>query len=161
MPIYEFYCSDCHTVFNFLSRRPRARKRPSCPRCGRPRLERRASAFAVSTGRAAPDDGESPPGADPRKLERALAGLAAEAERGAEDDPRAVADLMRRFCESGGLPPGDGMSEALRRLAAGEDPERIETELGELLEAEEAPGVATRRSARRLRPRVDPELHEL
>ena len=21
MPVYEFYCADCHTVFNFLARR--------------------------------------------------------------------------------------------------------------------------------------------
>jgi len=48
MPIYEFYCVDCHTVFNFFSRRIDTEKRPSCPRCGRPGLERRLQQFQQS-----------------------------------------------------------------------------------------------------------------
>lgn len=29
MPIYEFYCSDCHAIFNFLSRQMNISKRPT------------------------------------------------------------------------------------------------------------------------------------
>ena len=60
MPIYEFYCSDCHTVFNFLARKTADRRRPDCPRCRRPKLERRASTFAVSSGRGEPSDEDLP-----------------------------------------------------------------------------------------------------
>jgi putative FmdB family regulatory protein len=48
VPVYEFYCCDCHTIFNFLSRQVNTEKRPSCPKCGRPELERQVSPFAVS-----------------------------------------------------------------------------------------------------------------
>ena len=46
MPIYEFYCPDCHTIFNFFSARIETEKRPDCPRCGRSKLERRMSVFS-------------------------------------------------------------------------------------------------------------------
>ena len=35
MPIYEFYCSGCHTILSFLARTPNTRKRPACPHCGK------------------------------------------------------------------------------------------------------------------------------
>src|SRR5512145_1150123 len=65
MPVYEFYCAECHTIFNFLSRRVNTEKRPDCPRCGRPELERQVSSFAVSKGR--PEAGE-----DPEKIEEEM-----------------------------------------------------------------------------------------
>ena len=164
MPIYEFYCADCHTVFNFLSRTIETEKRPACPRCKRPRLERRASTFAVTSGRAERDPAELPSGVDPGRMEQAMAGLAREAESVADDDPKAMAGLMRRFYESTGAAMGEGMSEALRRFEAGEDPETIEAEMGEALEAEDpfaGQGPSLRRLGRRLGPAVDPELYEL
>ena len=161
MPIYEFYCADCHTVFNFLSRKIATRKRPACPRCAKPRLERRASTFAVASGRTEAAVEGLPEGADPQKMERAMAGLAAEAERTGDDDPRAVATLMRRFYETSGMPLGDGLNEALRRLEGGEDPETIEAEMGDVLEAEEGLAGSVRALARRRPPKVDTELHEL
>jgi putative FmdB family regulatory protein len=165
MPIYEFYCADCHTVFNFLSRTIETKKRPACPRCRRSHLERRASTFAVTSGRAEQDDpAELPAGVDPERMERAMAGLAHEAEGVGDDDPKAMAGLMRRFYEGTGAPMGEGMNEALRRFEAGEDPETIEAEMGEALEAEDpfaGQGPSLRRLGRRLGPAVDPELYEL
>ena len=35
MPIYEFYCRDCHRVYSFLSRSVAPDRRPPCPKCGR------------------------------------------------------------------------------------------------------------------------------
>ncbi|XCN71926.1 MAG: FmdB family zinc ribbon protein [Candidatus Electrothrix aestuarii] len=35
MPIYEFYCQDCNTIFNFFSSRINTEKRPDCPKCGK------------------------------------------------------------------------------------------------------------------------------
>ena len=163
MPIYEFYCANCHTVFNFLSRTIETKKRPVCPRCERPDLERRASTFAVTSGRAERDPAELPGGVDPERLERAMAGLAREAEGVGDDDPKAMAGLMRRFYEGTGAAMGAGMSEALRRFEAGEDPDTIEADLGDVLEAEDpfaGQGPSLGRLGRRSRPAVDPELYE-
>jgi putative FmdB family regulatory protein len=166
MPIYEFYCPDCHTIFSFLARSAGGRKRPSCPRCDRPKLEKRVSSFAISKGRSEPAGEEGFPDLDEAGMERAMASLAREAEGISEDDPRAMARLMRKFYQSSGMPMGEGMAEAMRRMEAGEDPEQIEEELGDLLEDEEAllggkkPGIKGLR--RRLRPPdVDDTLYEL
>ena len=158
MPIYEFYCGDCHTIFNFLARTI-SKKRPACPRCAKPGLERRASAFAISTGRTeetAPELGDL----DEASLERAMSELAGDAERMDENDPKAVAAMMRKLVERTGMPLGDGMDEAIRRLESGEDPERIEEEIGDLLDTE--PIERIRGLTRRLRPPgVDATLYEL
>ncbi|NOZ85528.1 MAG: zinc ribbon domain-containing protein [Deltaproteobacteria bacterium] len=136
MPVYEFYCPDCHMIFNFFSRRVNTTKRPSCPRCRRPKLERRVSIFSISKGRKE-SDGEDPfAGMDEEKLERAVESLAGEAGNLNEDDPRQVAGLMRKLYEKTGLKLGSGMEEALRRLESGEDPETVENELGDVLEEE-------------------------
>lgn len=166
MPIYEFYCSVCHTIFNFLSRAVDTTRRPACPRCGRKHLERRVSRFAVSRGLADPASDELPAGLDERRMEQAMEALAREADGLDEDDPRAMAGVMRRLYESTGLPLGDGMREALRRMEAGEDPDEIEEQLGDLLEQEDPFGeelpAGSSRLRRRLRaPEVDPTLHEM
>jgi len=97
-------------------------------------------------------------------MEQAMAGLAREAEGVTDDDPKAMAGLMRRFYEGTGTAMGEGMSEALKRFEAGEDPDSIEAEMGEALEAEDpfaGQGPSLRRLGRRWRPTVDPELYEL
>jgi putative FmdB family regulatory protein len=166
MPIYEFYCADCHTVYNFLSRTIETKKRPACPRCGRGGLERRVSAFAISKGRKEPAGGEDVPEVDETRLERAMASLASEAGSLDDEDPKGAARFMRRLYETAGLNLGPGMSEALRRMESGEDPEAIEEEMGDVLEEDPFAGAAVEKTgAKRFRrflpPRIDPELHEL
>lgn len=168
MPIYEFYCSDCHTVFSFFSRSVNTRKRPSCPRCSKRRLERKVSAFAIASGRTDAPEGESPSGVDETRMEQAMEALAAEAENIDENNPRQIAGLMRKLHDSAGLPMGEAMESAIERMEAGEDPEKIEEEMGDLLESEdpfaEDEGPRKRLGAirRRLRrPAVDETLHEL
>jgi putative FmdB family regulatory protein len=166
MPIYEFYCRDCHTLFSFLSRAVDTSRSPACPSCGRTPLERRASAFAVSRGRPEPAAAGSEPDLDDARMERAMAELAREAEGVGEDNPRAMARLMRRFYEGSGLRMGSGMEEAMRRMEAGEDPDAIEREMGDVLEDEDpfAGGdePALERLRRRLRPaRIDTTLYEM
>jgi len=170
MPIYEFYCPDCHTVFSFLARSTSTRRRPDCPKCGRPRLARRPSTFAVSRGldESAADESGLPADFDEARVERAMAEIASEAESVSEDDPRAMARLMRRFQETTGLSLGPGIEEAMARMEAGEDPERIEEEMGDLLDEDGEPSVEPtaagrlRALARRARPgRGDPGLYDL
>ena len=136
MPVYEFYCDDCHTIFNFLSRRVNTDKRPVCPKCGRPELERQVSSFAVSRGRTE-EQPEGMPEIDEARLEQVLQGLAGEMEGADENDPRQMARVMRRLAEASGLQPGGRFEEAVDRLEAGEDPASVEAELGDLLDGEE------------------------
>jgi putative FmdB family regulatory protein len=162
MPIYEFYCEKCNTVFNFFSRGVNTTKTPNCPQC-RKALRRQMSLFAkVSGGKEAPADDGMPP-LDEAKMEKAMAMLAGEAEKINEEDPRQAAQLMRKLTDATGLSLGDGMEEALHRLEKGEDPDRIEAEMGDLLEGEDPFTVQGRkmRGGRKPKPRVDETLYDL
>ena len=162
MPIYEFYCEDCNTIFNFFSSSVNTTKRPPCPRCKKKKLKRQMSTFARLTGAKEGGDLEDLP-IDEAKMEKAMNLLAREAEGINEDDPRQAANLMRKLSDAAGLGLGPGMEEALKRMEAGEDPEQIEAEMGDLLEQEE-PFVLEGRKGRRAKrpaPRRDETLYEL
>jgi hypothetical protein len=94
------------------------------------------SAFAF-TGKAKEDTNADDLPFDENKMEKAMQMLAGEADRINEDDPRQAANLMRKLSDMTGLELGTGMNEALKRMEAGEDPEAIEAEMGDLLEEEE------------------------
>jgi len=174
VPIYEFYCPGCHRVLSFFSRRIDTKRRPPCPRCGGRDLQRRVSAFAISKNRGeekAPE-ADLPPGFDEARMEQAMSALASEGNALEGDDPKAAARVMRRLFETSGLPVNEGMREALRRMESGEDPEKVEAEMGDLLgddpvggtEPEAASDRAVRRKARLRRllpPSVDPQLYEM
>ena len=136
MPIYEFYCEDCNTIFNFFSKTVNTTKRPKCPKCKTRTLSRQVSVFAV-TGRAKEDGDLDDLPFDESKMEKAMHMLAGEADKINEDDPKQAAQLMRKLSDMTGLKLGDGMDEALRRMEKGEDPEQVEAEMGDLLEEED------------------------
>ncbi|GAB6062241.1 FmdB family zinc ribbon protein [Deferrisoma palaeochoriense] len=171
MPVYEFYCPDCHVIFNFLARRPDPARRPDCPRCGREDLERQVSLFAISKGRkdTGGEGDDDLPDIDETRLEQAMESLAAEADSIDEDDPRQVARLMRKLYDATGMNLGPGMEEAIRRMEAGEDPDKIEEEMGDILEEEDPftggggpAGPRWKALKKRLRPpEVDETLYEL
>ncbi|MCW5201756.1 zinc ribbon domain-containing protein [Desulfobulbus sp. US1] len=138
MPIYEFYCQDCNTIFNFLSSRINTEKRPACPKCGKKELDRQMSRFAV-IGKAKEEDADDPmAGLDESKMEQAFEGLMREAEGMNEEDPRQMAQLMRKFTGKTGISMGEQMEEALSRMESGEDPDQIEQEMGDLLDSDDA-----------------------
>jgi putative FmdB family regulatory protein len=139
MPVYEFYCPDCHAIYNFFSRTVDTETVPACPRCERAQLDRQVSPFAISKGRGEQEssDEDLPPGMDEEKMMRALASMEGELEGIDEDDPKQAARMMRRLFDATGLKLGDGMAEAMRRMEAGEDPDAIEAEMGDLLESED------------------------
>lgn len=168
MPIYEFYCRKCNTIYNFLSRSIQPDKRPNCPQCKRVKLDKQVSLFA-HTGTAKEDaEGGAPDlPIDESKMERAMDALAREADSLTEEDPRQAANLMRKFSSMTGMELGTGMQEALKRLEAGEDPDTIEAALGDRLEKEDPfilPDNARKgrsRTAARPAPRRDATLHEM
>jgi hypothetical protein len=107
-----------------------------------------------------------PAGLDEARMERVLAEMADEAENTNEDDPRQMARMMRKLYDGTGLPLGDGMEEAMRRMEAGEDPDAIEAEMGDLLDNDDllfGPGKSGLKGMpRRLRPpEVDEKLYDL
>ncbi|MFA5180934.1 MAG: zinc ribbon domain-containing protein [Syntrophales bacterium] len=165
MPIYEFYCHKCNTVYNFFSKTVNTEKTPNCPKCRRIKLKRQMSIFAKIRhgGEEGTEEGGAPP-IDEAAMEKAMAMLASEADNINEDDPRQAANLMRKLTEATGMNLGPAMEEALRRMEKGEDPEQIEAEMGDLLEGEEPflfDGSKVKKGAVKARPRVDETLYDL
>ena len=165
MPIYEFYCPDCNTLFNFFSRSINTSKRPHCPKCKDRKLQRQMSAFAFTGKAKETGEGEDLP-FDESKMEKAMQMLAGEADRINEDDPRQAANLMRKLTDMTGMELGAGMEEALQRMERGEDPEQVEAEMGDLLEAEDPFVLAEKKGkggkrARQAAPERDETLYDL
>jgi hypothetical protein len=176
MPIYEFYCPDNHKIYSFYARSlAYAGLTPRCPDGANLRMERMISNFAI-TGRAK-EKADKPGGAeagDPR-MEAAMAEM--EREFGGMDtenpDPRMLARMMRKMTALSGEKVPDEMEEMIRRMEAGEDPEKLEEELGDAIgdfdpAGGTAPGDSTageklksRLQALRGRPQRDPTFYDM
>ena len=164
MPIYEFYCKKCNTIYSFFSKSVNTTKTPACPKCKTVSLSRQMSLFAAITGNLKDDSGNDPlSGMDEAKMEKAIMQLAAEAEKIQDDDPRAAAQLMRKLSDTAGMKLGDGFQEALHRLEKGEDPDQIDEELGNLLSAEDlfSQKQTGKKHSLRKPPRHDETLYDL
>jgi putative FmdB family regulatory protein len=147
MPIYEFYCKKCHMIFNFFSSSVNIEKKPDCPKCGQKKLERQMSVFSSLKHKGEEED-MAMPDIDESKMEQAM---------------NLLANLMRKLTDMTGLDLGPGMEEALARMEAGEDPEQIEAEMGDLLENED-PFTLKQKSGRALKnrpPAIDDQLYYL
>jgi hypothetical protein len=151
-------------IFSFLSKSVNTQKRPACPRCKRKRLDRQISMFAL-TGQASQDADIDDLPVDEGAMEKAITALAGEAEGINEDDPRQAAQLMRKLSKLTGMQFGEGMQEALGRLEAGEDPDKIEEEMGDLMDQEDPFILPSRKgggsSRRTPAPRRDSTLYEM
>lgn len=103
-------------------------------------------------------------GMDEAKMEQAFEGLLKEADNINEDDPRQMAGLMRKFSNRTGLSLGDQMEEALSRLEAGEDPDQVEQEIGDLLDGDDFSFEEMKKKAAKdisKQPKKDEKLYEL
>lgn len=160
MPIYEFACPSCRRIFPFWGKVSDRSQRPTCPRCGRRNLGRVPSLFAIASGGegqggegfsgqvggeglGSGGGGEFLEGLSPgqqARMERELGSLMAKAEHLDESNPQEMGAFMRRMAEVAGLPQSSAMEEAIRRMEAGEDPERIEEDLGDVLGGQEGEG---------------------
>ncbi|HEX4263941.1 MAG TPA: zinc ribbon domain-containing protein [Verrucomicrobiae bacterium] len=140
MPIYEFACPKCRKIYSFLSKRMNPDRLPVCPKCGHKKLEKQLSRFAMTRGlaeSAGPDeaDGEGPmPNMDDPRIARAMAEMERDMAHMDESNPRHMAQMMRKMKDI--LPAGTMPKEmdiAIKRLEAGEDPEKIEEDMGDVL----------------------------
>lgn len=73
------------------------------------------------------------------RMERAMMELARDMESIDENDPRQLAAAMRRVSDVTGEGLGPEMNEMVRRLEAGEDPERVEEAMADAF-PDEGPG---------------------
>lgn len=182
MPIYEYYCPRNHTVYQFYARTlAQGKLTPRCPDNPAWPLQRIVSQFAF-TGRAreepaAEDQPAAPGGPEDARLEAAMAAMEKDFDSVDENDPRAMARMMRRMSELSGEKIDGEMEEIVRKLEEGADPESLEERFGTDADGAEDGGggpesgpktEAETREARmrhRLRrattaPRRDPKLYD-
>jgi putative FmdB family regulatory protein len=172
MPIYEFYCPPCHTIYSFLSRRMQVPANATCPKCGFEKLQKKVSRFAISKGlveNAASGDPDPFANLDESKLEALMSEMAPSMQDDSgQEDPKQMARLMKRMFELTGNEPTGAMLEAMERMEAGEDPDSIDEDLGAAIDDQpdpfsSPPGARRPTGLRQLlqAPNVDPELYEL
>jgi putative FmdB family regulatory protein len=137
MPIYEFACPKCRKIFSFLSKRMNPDRLPVCPKCGHKKLEKQLSSFAMTRGLSetsdAGDQGPMPDLDDPR-IARAMAEMERDMAHLDENNPKHMAQMMRKMKDI--MPAGSMPKEldiAIKRLEAGEDPEKIEEDMGDVM----------------------------
>ena len=139
MPIYEFACPNCRKIYSFLSKRLSPDHLPACPKCGNKKMVKQISRFAMTRGLNEPvakgegEEGPMPDLEDPR-IQRAMGELEREMEHLDENNPKHMAHMMRKMRDI--MPPGSVPKEldvAIKRLESGEDPEKIEADMGDLL----------------------------
>ena len=146
MPLYEFYCEPCHTVFTFRAMRVDTAARPACPVCNAP-LSREISTFAhivrngTATASGRDDDNTAPQGIDDtaaRRMEEVMARMGDRIQALDDDDadPRDTVRVMREMAEASGLHFDKDVKEAMARIEAGEDPEKIDEAFAEVFERE-------------------------
>ncbi len=141
MPIYEFACPKCRKIYSFLSKRVNPDRTPVCPKCGNKKLKKEVSRFAMSRGLKEPAsktgaeaDGPPMPDMDDPRIERAMMEMERDMEHLDENNPKHMAHMMRKMKDL--MPAGTMPKEldiAIKRLEAGEDPEKIEADMGDVL----------------------------
>ena len=127
MPIYEYYCNACRkrvSVF-FRTMSSASDANAICPNCTNQNLRRLVSRVAVLKSEESRMDDL----ADPSMM----AGLESE-------DPRALAQMMRKMSNEMGEPLDGEMTEVLDRLESGESPEAIEKSMPDLAAADSGGG---------------------
>ena len=111
MPIYEYYCPENHTVYQFYAKTlAQGKSTPKCPDNPKHRMIKCVSSFAVTRGGksdetppAGPDDGDG-------RMEAAMAAMEKEFAHLDENDPRGMGRMMRRMTDVQGWLAGDCIS---------------------------------------------------
>ena len=128
MPIYEFYCPDNHKIYSFLARSLAYReKTPSCPDDPKFRMEKRVSRFAFVHGVGEVAASDPLAGMDESKMESFMAEMERDMAGMDESnpDPRQMGRMLRKMTDAMGEKTPPEMREMIKRLEAGEDPEKL------------------------------------
>jgi hypothetical protein len=166
MPIYEFYCPSNNKLYSFLARTLAYRDLvPQCPDDPALTLEKRISAFAI-IGKAKEQTDDDPfAGVDDAQMESLMTEM--ESEMSGMDDenpnPRQLGHFMRKMTDMMGDKTPPELREMVRRLEAGEDPEKLEAEFGDF---EDGDGDAFFGQMRKIihsarKPIRDPKLYDI
>jgi len=182
MPIYEYYCPENHTIYQFYAKTiAQGQLIPPCPDNPNFTLQKVVSSFAINRGTketepvhppSAPSDS-----AEDSRIESAMAAMENEFAGADENDPRAMAKMMRRMSEITGEKIDGEMEEVVRKLEEGADPDSLEDQLGggaddlaandpytngpEMPDSGAEPREKKHRfKARRTEPRRDPALYD-
>jgi hypothetical protein len=139
MPIYEYYCSDNHKIYQFHAKTlAQGQTVPKCPDNPAFSMVKLVSKFAVTTsGKGGKQEigneenaGGMPAAADDPRMEAAFGAMEREFSGVDENDPRAMGRMMRRMAELTGEKMDGGMEEVVRKLEEGADPELLEEQMG-------------------------------
>ncbi|HVS53421.1 MAG TPA: FmdB family transcriptional regulator [Opitutaceae bacterium] len=139
MPIYEYYCSDNHTIYQFYAKTlAQGKTIPRCPDNPKFRMKKLVSAFAVTRGGRKDDAAEAKPTADAgagdsaedARMEAAMNAMEGEFAHVDENDPKAMARMMRKMSELTGEKIDGEMEEVVRKLEEGADPDALEEQMG-------------------------------
>ena len=111
MPIYEYRCLACRKRASVFVRTVSSAVNAACEHCGSKRMARLMSRFAVHRGALNLGDESAMDDFD-------------------ENDPRAMARLMRQMGEEAGEDLDPEMEHVISRLEAGDDPESVMADAG-------------------------------
>jgi len=181
MPIYEYYCPENHTIYQFFAKTlAQGQTTPPCPENPKFKLQKVVSSFAINRGAKATETaGPNEPASgspDDARIESAMAAMENEFAGADENDPRAMARMMRRMSEITGEKIDGEMEEVVRKLEEGVDPDSLEDQLGgdagsagdddpygagpDMPATPELREKKHRFKARRSEPRRDPALYD-
>jgi hypothetical protein len=176
MPIYEYYCPDNHTIYQFYAKTlAQGKTLPKCPANAGYRMVKMLSPFAVTSGGkrqdAPPEHAVTDAPVDEARMEAAMSAMESEFSSIDENDPRAMARIMRRMAELSGEKIDGEMEEVVRKLEEGADPDALDEQLGGdgsesgegALEDAAAKELKERRHrfrVRRAAPTRDPQLYD-
>jgi hypothetical protein len=136
MPIYEYYCPDNHTIYQFYAKTlAQGQTTPKCPHNPKFPLKKLVSAFAITSAGSSDEPEKKPdvPVGDPAedaKMEAAMSAMEGEFANVDENDPKAMGRMMRRMSELTGEKIDGEMEEVVRKLEEGADPDSLEEQLG-------------------------------
>lgn len=135
MPIYEFFCPDNNTVYQFYAKSvAQGETIPRCPDNPKFRMRKLVSGFAITKGGATDEPPPNPTaetGAeDDAQMAAAMAAMESEFAHVDENDPKAMGRMMRRMSEMTGEKLDGEMEEVVRKLEEGADPDSLEDALG-------------------------------
>ncbi|MCB1105804.1 MAG: FmdB family transcriptional regulator [Cephaloticoccus sp.] len=179
MPIYEYYCPQNHTIYQFYAKTlAQGKLTPKCPDNPRYSMTKMVSNFAITSGGKAeePSADASATGeeADDPRMEAAMQAMESEFSHIDENDPKAMARMMRRMAELTGEKIDGEMEEVVRKLEEGADPDSLDEQMGagddpddpygETPAADESPEEKRERRHRwkalTRPPRRDPQLYD-